>query len=71
MGDFVAERITHQSDLPFDALAQDEFEQGGGDHVDLFDFGFAAFHWSIVLACALITGGAVIAAKDMIFKRRV
>ncbi len=37
----------------------------------LIMFGFAAFHWSIVLACALITGGAVIAAKDMIFKRRV
>ena len=31
--------------------------------------GFADFHWSIVAACTLITGGAVIAAKDMIFKR--
>jgi drug/metabolite transporter (DMT)-like permease len=32
--------------------------------------GFADFHWSIVAACTLITLGAVIAAKDMIFKRR-
>lgn len=31
--------------------------------------GFAEFHWSIMAACALITGGAVIAAKDMIVKR--
>ena len=29
-------------------------------------FGFAQFHWSIALACALITGGAIIAAKDLI-----
>jgi drug/metabolite transporter (DMT)-like permease len=31
--------------------------------------GFAAYHWTIALACLLITSGAVIAAKDMIFKR--
>ena len=29
--------------------------------------GFAAAHWSIALACLLITAGAVIAAKDMLF----
>lgn len=33
--------------------------------------GFAQFHWSVVVACLLITIGAVIAAKDMLFKRRV
>ena len=32
--------------------------------------GFAAFHWSVALACILITAGAVIAAKDMLFKPR-
>ena len=32
--------------------------------------GYAAWHWTIGVACLLITGGAVIAAKDMIFKRR-
>jgi drug/metabolite transporter (DMT)-like permease len=31
--------------------------------------GFAELHWSIVAACLLITAGAVIAAKDMLFKR--
>jgi drug/metabolite transporter (DMT)-like permease len=31
--------------------------------------GFADFHWSIATACALIMGGAVIAAKEMIFKK--
>jgi drug/metabolite transporter (DMT)-like permease len=30
--------------------------------------GFAIFHWSILAACLLVTAGAVIAAKDMIFK---
>lgn len=30
--------------------------------------GFAVFHWSIAVACALIVGGAVLAAKDMLFK---
>jgi drug/metabolite transporter (DMT)-like permease len=34
----------------------------------LLSAGFASFHWSIALACVLITAGAVIAAKDMIFK---
>jgi drug/metabolite transporter (DMT)-like permease len=29
--------------------------------------GFAAYHWSILAACLLITAGAVIAAKDMLF----
>lgn len=32
--------------------------------------GMVAFHWSVVLACVLITAGAVTAAKDMIFKKR-
>jgi drug/metabolite transporter (DMT)-like permease len=36
----------------------------------LLSAGFAAFHWTIALACVLITGGAVIAAKDMIFAKR-
>jgi drug/metabolite transporter (DMT)-like permease len=31
--------------------------------------GFATFHWSIALACVLITAGALLAAKDMIFKK--
>ena len=31
--------------------------------------GYGAYHWSVVLACALITAGAVIAAKDMLFRR--
>ena len=35
----------------------------------LLSFGYAQFHWSIALACALITAGAVIAAKDMIFRK--
>lgn len=33
--------------------------------------GFASFHWSVIVACLLITIGAVIAAKDMLFRRRV
>jgi drug/metabolite transporter (DMT)-like permease len=32
--------------------------------------GFAQFHWSVIVACLLITIGAIIAAKDMIFRRR-
>ena len=32
--------------------------------------GFGAFHWSVALACLLITAGALIAAKDMLFRRR-
>lgn len=32
--------------------------------------GFGAFHWSVALACILITIGAVIAAKDMLFGRQ-
>lgn len=35
----------------------------------LVSFGYAEFHWSIALACAFITAGAVIAAKDMIFRK--
>lgn len=35
----------------------------------LIIFGAAEFHWSIVAACFLITGGAVIAAQDMLFKK--
>jgi drug/metabolite transporter (DMT)-like permease len=31
--------------------------------------GFATFHWSIAVACLLIMGGAVLAAKDLIFRR--
>ena len=31
--------------------------------------GYAVFHWTIVMACVLITGGAVLAAKDMIFRK--
>jgi drug/metabolite transporter (DMT)-like permease len=33
----------------------------------LIAFGFADYHWSILAACLLITGGALIAAKDMLF----
>jgi drug/metabolite transporter (DMT)-like permease len=32
--------------------------------------GFAEATWSIALACLLVTGGAVLAAKDMIFRKR-
>lgn len=32
--------------------------------------GYGAYHWSVALACALITVGAVIAAKDMLFQRK-
>ena len=35
----------------------------------LLFFGYAQFHWSIAVACLLITAGAMIAAKDMIFNR--
>lgn len=30
--------------------------------------GFGAFHWSVALACVLITVGAVVAARDMLFR---
>ena len=33
--------------------------------------GYASASWSIALACVLITAGAVIAAKDMIFKKPI
>lgn len=36
----------------------------------LLSAGYAAFHWTIILACLLITFGALIAAKDM-FKREI
>ena len=32
--------------------------------------GLASAHWSVWAACLLVTAGAVIAARDMIFKRR-
>lgn len=35
----------------------------------LIGTGFAPFHWSVIVACLLITAGALIAAKDMIFRR--
>jgi drug/metabolite transporter (DMT)-like permease len=31
--------------------------------------GYATFHWTVAVACVLITAGAVIAAKDMIFRQ--
>ena len=33
--------------------------------------GFAVYHWSIAIGCLLITAGAIIAAKDMIFKKTI
>ena len=33
--------------------------------------GFAVYHWSIAIGCLLITAGATIAAKDMIFKKTI
>ena len=36
----------------------------------LIGTGFSAMHWSAVAACLLITAGAVIAAKDMLFRGR-
>ncbi|HRO11040.1 EamA family transporter [Amaricoccus sp.] len=32
--------------------------------------GQGVFHWSMALACLLITAGAIIAAKDLVFRRR-
>ncbi|MFO0991128.1 MAG: EamA family transporter [Hyphomicrobiales bacterium] len=32
--------------------------------------GYAPAHWSVAVACLLITAGAVIAAKDMLFRQR-
>ena len=32
--------------------------------------GFGVFHWSVALACMLITVGAAVAAKDLLFKPR-
>ena len=32
--------------------------------------GFGVFHWSVALACMLITVGAVVAARDLLFKPR-
>lgn len=32
--------------------------------------GFGVFHWSVALACMLITVGAVVAARDFLFKPR-
>lgn len=36
----------------------------------LVAFGFAAYHWSVALACGLIVAGALTAAKDMLFRRK-
>lgn len=33
--------------------------------------GFATFHWSVALACILISAGALIAAKDMLFAEKL
>ena len=35
----------------------------------LLVFGFGVFHWSVALACGLIVTGALIAAKDMLFRK--
>ena len=32
--------------------------------------GYAAAHWSVAVACLLITAGAIVAAKDMLFRRK-
>lgn len=37
----------------------------------LLAVGYGAYHWSVALACALIIAGALIAAKDMLFKPRL
>jgi drug/metabolite transporter (DMT)-like permease len=37
----------------------------------LIGTGFAVYHWSIAVGCLLITAGAIIAAKDMIFKKAI
>jgi drug/metabolite transporter (DMT)-like permease len=37
----------------------------------LLTAGFGAFHWSVALACIMITAGAAIAAKDMLFRPRL
>lgn len=36
----------------------------------LVSAGFAPAHWSVAVACLLITAGAIIAAKDMLFRQR-
>lgn len=37
--------------------------------IALIGFGFGEFHWSVALSCGLILAGALISAKDMLFKR--
>lgn len=37
----------------------------------LIGSGLAVYHWSIAIGCLLITAGAIIAAKDMIFKKPI
>src|SRR6185312_3299315 len=37
--------------------------------VVLLAAGYGAYHWSVALACALIIAGALIAARDMLFRR--
>ncbi|MEI2299445.1 aromatic amino acid exporter YddG [Ensifer sp. MJa1] len=39
--------------------------------LNLLLFGFAEPSWRIALACLFVTGGAVLAAKNMIFRQRV
>jgi drug/metabolite transporter (DMT)-like permease len=35
--------------------------------VILIAFGYGAYHWSVLVACLLIAGGSIAAAKDMLF----
>lgn len=56
----------------------DQMVLGAGSYVApllstlvLLAAGMTQLHWSIALACVLITAGAVIAAKDMIFKKSI
>ncbi|MBN9241745.1 MAG: EamA family transporter [Mesorhizobium sp.] len=37
--------------------------------VILLAAGYGQYHWSVALACALIVAGALLAAKDMLFRR--
>jgi drug/metabolite transporter (DMT)-like permease len=37
--------------------------------IALLTFGIGTFHWSIALGCALIVAGALIASKDLLFKK--
>jgi hypothetical protein len=37
----------------------------------LISTGFATYHWSIAVGCLLITAGAIVAAKDLIFRKTI